>query len=323
MKRRLLLAGLAVPGLAVPGLARAQGWPVRPLRLISPFAAGSTVDLMARAVAQPLGEQLGQPVVVENRTGAGGNVGVDAAAKAAKDGYTLAVGTSGPLSINPELLPAMPYDVATELAPVSLLAVGPNVLLLGKEVPARSVAELVALAKARPGELNFGSSGIGSSNHLAGAVFAATAGVELTHIPYRGNADMVNDLVAGRLHMVFSGLPPVLPLVQAGTLRPLVVCGPARVAAIGGVPTVAEAGLAGAEAISFYGVVAPAGTPAAVLARLEQALRVVLGREDVRATYRNLGSEAEASSPAAFSALIASERAKWSGVIRRYGIRPG
>ena len=321
MKRRLLLAGLALP---LPGLALAQGgWPQRPVRLVSPFAAGSTVDLMARAVAQPLGEALGQPVVVENRTGAGGNVGVDAAAKAPKDGYTLAIGTSGPLSINPELLPAMPYDVAAELAPVSLLAIGPNVLLLGKDVPAQSVPELVALARARPGALNYGSSGIGSSNHLAGAVFAATAGVELTHIPYRGNADMVNDLVAGRLHMVFSGLPPVLPLVQAGTLRPLVVSGPARVAAIAQVPTVAEVGLAGAEAISFYGVVAPSGTPGAVLERLGAALRQVLAREDVRRIFAGLGSEAAASTPAEFSALIASERAKWGAVIRRYGIRPG
>jgi tripartite-type tricarboxylate transporter receptor subunit TctC len=184
------------------------------------------------------------------------------------------------------------------------------------------VAALIALAKGRPGALTFGSSGTGSSNHLAGEVFRAVAGIELTHVPYRGNAEMTNDLLAGRLDMVFSGLPPVLPLVQAGTLRPLVVSGPARLAAIPEVPTVAEAGLAGAEAISFYGVVAPAGTPAPVLTRLGEALRAVLGREEVRSAFRSLGSEAQASTAAEFAALIAAEREKWGGVIRRFNIKP-
>ncbi len=324
MRRRLLLAAaLAAPGLGMPGPARAQGFPSRPIRLVSPFAAGSSVDLMARAIAGPLAEILGQPVVVENRGGAGGNLGVDAAAKAPKDGHTLAIGTSGPLAINPALLPAMPYDVARDLAPVSLLAVGPNLVVVSPAVPAESVAELVALAKARPGALNYGSSGVGSSNHLAGALFAAVAGIEITHVPYRGNAEMMNDLIAGQLQMVFSGIPPVLPLWQDGRVKVLAVSGPARLPAMPQVPTVAEAGLAGAEAVVFYGVVTAAGTPAPVLRTLNQAITRTLAREDVQATFARLGSAAQGSTPQAFGRMIAEDTAKWRRVIERFGIRPG
>jgi tripartite-type tricarboxylate transporter receptor subunit TctC len=306
---------------AGPGLAQ-ERFPNRPLRLIAPFGAGSTVDLMARALAGPLAEVLGQPVVVENRGGAGGNLGVDTAAKAPPDGHVLAIGTSGPLAINPVLLPQMPYVVARDLAPVSLLAIGPNLLVVGRDVPARDVAELVALAKARPGALNFGSSGIGSTNHLAGEVFRAAAGVEITHVPYRGNAEMMNDLLGGQLQMLFSGIPPVLPLVQDGRVRVLAVSGPKRLPAIPEVPTMAEAGLPGAEAISFYGIVAPAGTPAPVLAALNEAVGRALARPDVRAAYAALGSAAEGSTPEEFGRLIAEETAKWRAVIERIGLRP-
>jgi tripartite-type tricarboxylate transporter receptor subunit TctC len=230
-RRALPAALLALATGPTPRVALAQGFPNRPIRLIAPFGAGSTVDLMARALAGPLAEVLGQPVVVENRGGAGGNLGVDTAAKAPRDGHVLAIGTSGPLAINPVLLPQMPYEVARDLAPVSLLAIGPNLLVVGNGVPVRDVAELVALAKARPGALNFGSSGIGSTNHLAGEVFRAAAGVELTHVPYRGNAEMMNDLLGGQLQMLFSGIPPVLPLVQDGRVRVLAVSGPRRLPA--------------------------------------------------------------------------------------------
>jgi tripartite-type tricarboxylate transporter receptor subunit TctC len=313
---------LAAPVLLF-GTARAQGLFTRPLRLIAPFGPGSTVDLMARALAGPLGEALGQPVVVENRAGAGGNIGVEAAARAAKDGHTLALGTSGPLAINPALLDRMPYDVATELAPVSLLAIGPNLLAVGPAVVAADLGALVAQARARPGVLTYGSSGIGSSNHLAGAVFSEAAGVELNHVPYRGNAEMANDLLAGRLDMVFSGLPPVLPLLQAGNLRALAIAGPRRVPQLPAVPTMAEAGLAEAEAMVFYGLVTAAGTPAPVLAALAAGVRQALGRADLQAVYAGLGSAAEGSTPEAFGTLIASEPARWRGVIGRFGIRPG
>ena len=320
-------AALGLPLLLAPVAARAQGgagaFPSRPIRLIAPFAPGSTVDLMGRALAGPLGEILGQPVVVENRAGAGGNVGVDVVAKAARDGHTLALATPGPLAINPFLMPAMPFDPATEIAPVSLVAIGPNVLAVGRGLPARSVAELVALARARPGALTYGSAGVGSTNHLAGAVFAATAGVETTHVPYRGNAEMANDLLAGRLDMVFSGLPPLLPLLQDGSLRALAVCGPRRLPAISEVPTIAEAGLPGAEAIIFYGLVAAAGTPAPVLGALADAARRALARPEVAAAFAGFGTPAEASTPEAFARLIAAEAAKWRAVIGRFGIRAG
>jgi len=319
MRRRVILAA---PLAAMAGAVAAQGFPVRPVRLLAPFGPGSTVDLMARALAGPLGEALGQPVVVENRAGAGGNVGVDAVAKATPDGHMLGIGTSGPLAINPVLMPQMPYDAVRDLAPVSLLAIGPNVLVVGGTVPARSVQELVTLARTQPGALTFGSSGVGSSNHLAGEVFRAAAGVDLTHVPYRGNAEMANDLLAGRLDMVFSGLPPVLPLLRDGRGRALAVAGPRRLPAIPDVPTMAEAGLHGAEAISFYGVIAPTGTPAPVLAQLNAAVQQALARRDVQAAYASLGSAAEGSTPEAFGRLIASETARWRDAVERFGIRP-
>ena len=320
MSSRRALLGAA---LFTPGLARAQGYPSRPVRMIAPFAPGSTVDLMGRAIAPALTEALGQPVLVENRAGAGGNLAIEVVAKAPKDGLTIAVCTPGPLSINPFLLPSMPFDPAADIAPVSLLAIGPNILAVGKALPARDVAGLVALAKAKPGTLTYGSSGVGSTNHLAGAAFAAAAGVDLVHVPYRGNAEMANDLLAGRLDTVFSGLPPLVPLLQAGTLRALAVTGPRRLPSMPEVPTIAEAGLPEAQAIIYYGVVTTGGVAASVIAVLEDAVRRSLARPEVQAVFNGFGTPAGASTPAEFAALIASEATKWQGVIRRFDIRPG
>ncbi len=310
-------AALAVPLL--PFAARAQDG--RSVRLVAPFGPGSTVDLMGRALSAPLSERLGGTVVVENRAGAGGNLGVDAVAKAAPDGTVLGIGTSGPLSINPVLMRTMPYRVA-DLAPVSLIAIGPNVLVANRALGVTDAAGLVALAKARPGALNYGSPGVGSTGHLAGELFRAVSGAEVVHVPYRGNAEAMADLLAGRLAFLFSGLPPVLPLAADGRVRVLAVAGPRRVAALPTVPTVAEAGLPGAESISYYGIVAPAATPAATVARLNTAVGAALATPALRTPFEALGSEAEASTPEAFGALIASETTKWRGVIERFGIRP-
>jgi tripartite-type tricarboxylate transporter receptor subunit TctC len=320
-------AALAAPWLLPAGRAFAQapsqGLFTRPLRLIATFGAGSTVDLMARALSGPLGEQLGQPVVVENRAGAGGNLGTEAALRATPDGHTLALATSGALAINPVLLPAMPFDVAKDVAPLSLVAIGPNLLLVRRDLPATDIPGLIALARARPGQLTYGSSGVGSSNHLAGALFSATAGVELTHVPYRGNADMANDLLAGRLDMVFSGLPPVLGLLRDGAVRALAVAGPDRVAQLPAVPTMAEAGLPGAEAIVFYGLVTAAGVPQPQREALAAAARAALAAPALAASFAALGSVPRGSDAAAFAALIAAETVKWRAVIERYGIAPG
>jgi tripartite-type tricarboxylate transporter receptor subunit TctC len=321
LSRRAALLGTAI----APVSARAQtaGFPARPIRLIAPFAPGATVDLMSRALAGPLGEILGQPVVVENRAGAGGNVGIEAVARAPRDGHVIGLSTPGPLSINPHLLPAMPFDPGVDIAPVSLVAIGPNLLAVARGLPAADLPGLIALAKARPGALTYGSSGVGSTNHLAGAAFAAAAEVDLVHVPYRGNAEMANDLLAGRLDMVFSGLPPLVPLLQAGSLRALAVTGPRRLPSLPEVPTIAEAGLPEAQAIIYYGLVAPGGTPEPVIAALAASARQAMARPEVQATFAGFGTPAEPSTPEAFARLIASESARWREVIRRFQIRPG
>ena len=301
--------------------AFAQSWPAKPIRLISPFSAGSTVDIMARTIAPPLSELLGQSVVVENRGGAGGNVGVDAVAKAAPDGYTIGFGTSGPLSINPHLMAKMPYDPLKDLAPVALLATGPNVLVVHPSVAAKNVAELIALAKARPGTLTYGSAGVGSTGHLAGELFAAIAGVNLVHVPYKGNQDALTDVLGGQISMAFSGLPPLLANIQAGKIRPLVVAGDKRLASIANVPTVAEAGLKGAEAMSLYGIIAPAGTSPEIINRLQAALAKIMERPEISDRFRAAGSEPGITTPREFGDIIRADGVRWGNVIRRANIK--
>jgi tripartite-type tricarboxylate transporter receptor subunit TctC len=307
--------------VAVTGIAQAQAWPTRPIRLISPFSAGSTVDIMARTIAPALGDLLGQQVVVENKGGAGGNIGVDAVAKAAPDGYTLGIGTTGPLAINPHLMAKMPYDPQKDLAAVVLLANGPNVLVVHPSVPAKNVAELVALARAKPGSLSFASSGVGSTGHLAGELFRAVAGVDLVHVPYKGNQEALTDTLSGQVQVLFSGLPPILASLQSGRIRALAVAGDKRLASIPEVPTVAEAGLKGAEVMPWYGVIAPAGTPPEIVARLNQAVAQVMARPEIRAKFQATGSEPATGTPADFAALIRTEGARWREVIRRANIK--
>jgi tripartite-type tricarboxylate transporter receptor subunit TctC len=321
-RARAACAALAFSALAlVPIAAQAQAFPSRPLRLIVPFGPGSTVDIMARALSQPLTEQFGQSVVVDNKPGAGGTLGVDAIAKAAKDGYTVGIGTTGPLTINPALQSRMPFDTLADLAPVSLVATGPNAVLVNPSVPAKNVKELIAYARANPGALNFASSGVGSTNHLAGELFKSVAGIQMVHVPYKGNGEALADLMAGRVQVLFSGLPPVMSQVQAGKARVLAIAGPSRAASLPEVPTVAEAGLPGSEVVVWYGVLAPAGTPKDVLARLHAEVVKAMARPDIRARFTEAGSDPASSTPEEFSRMIRADLTKWKQVITSANIK--
>jgi tripartite-type tricarboxylate transporter receptor subunit TctC len=320
-RRILMLAGAAaLPRLAAP--ARAQtAWPDRPLRIIVPFPPGGSNDIIARQLAEALREPLGQPVVVENRAGAGGNVGADAVAKAAPDGTTLLLTAPGPLAINEHLFRTMPFAPARDFAPVALVASVPIVLMVAPALPARSVAELVALAKREPGRVAFGSSGNGSTNHLAGELFKAMAGIEIVHVPYRGAAPAMTDLVAGQIQMMFDNMPAALPQVREGRVRGLAVAGTTRAAALPELPTVAESGLPGFEAEAWFGLVAPAATPPAARRRLEEAVVRVLADPALRARFAQGGAEPGTGAGEAFAAFITAERAKWGRVVESSGAR--
>ena len=309
-------AGLA-PGLALA----ADSWPTRPIRLIVPFPPGGSTDILAREIASKLQEVLGQPVVVENKPGAGGSIGATEAARAAADGHTFLMGHIGTLAINPSLYPKLPYDPRTSFAPVALVARVPNVLVVNPQVDAKDVAGLIALAKARPGQLRYASGGNGSAAHLAMEYFKLRAGVDIMHIPYRGTAPAVTDVLGGQVEMTMTGVPAVQAHVKAGKLRALGVSGRAPVSALPGVPTIATT-LPDFEAVQWYGVVAPAGTPAAIVERLNSEINRALTTAELKARLEVEGAEAAADSPVAFGALINSEIARWKPVIERANMRP-
>jgi tripartite-type tricarboxylate transporter receptor subunit TctC len=299
----------------------AQSYPSKPIRIVVPFAAGSTIDIIGRIIAPKLSEALAQPVLVDNRAGAGGMVGMDAVAKAAPDGHTLVIGALGPLAMNPALYPKTPFDPVRDFAAVSLLATGPVVVAVHPSVPARNVKELVELAKQKPGQLNFGSPGVGSSPHLAGELFKMLTGTDIVHVPYKGNAEALTDLISGRVSIVFTGVPPVVPLAKAGRVRLLVTTGRQRIVQLADVPTIAEAGLPGAQVLIWYGVVAPAATPKEVIARLNREIVKIMQAPDVRERFAQQGIDAETGGPEQFAQLIRDEYARWTKVIRTSGIK--
>ena len=296
-------------------------WPQKPVRLISPFSAGSSVDIMARLISQPLSKLLGQAVVVENKVGAGGNLGVDAVAKAPADGYTLAIATTGPMAINPSLMAHVPYNPIKDFAPVVLLAAGPNVLVVNASMPVNNLDDLIKMLRANPGKYSYGSSGVGSTNHLAGELFAYKTNTKMIHIPYKGNQDALNDVLSGQISMTFSGLQPLLSNLQAGKIKALVIAGDKRMSAIPDVPTVSELGLKGAEVMPWYGVIAPAGTPASVVNLLNKHLSEIMSRPEIFNQFKANGSEPNTGSPAQFAELIASDVTRWGDVIKRAGIQ--
>jgi len=310
----------AVLALLATG-AWGQAYPAKPIRLVVPFPAGGTTDILARAVGQKLTEAWGQPVVVDNRPGAGGNIGAELVAKAAPDGYTLLMGTVGTHAINASLYAKMPYDHIKDFAPVILVAGVPNVLVVNPAVPVNSVQELIAYAKANPGRLNFASSGSGTSIHLSGELFKVMAGVQMTHIPYKGSAPALQDLIGGQVQLMFDNLPSALPQIKGGKLRALAVTSAARAAALPDVPTVAEAGLPGFEASSWFGVLAPAGTPVAIIARLNAEIAKWLASPEAREKLASQGANAAGGSPEDFAKHIAAETAKWQKVVKESGAK--
>ncbi|MEO5699542.1 MAG: tripartite tricarboxylate transporter substrate binding protein [Casimicrobiaceae bacterium] len=319
----LMVAAAAALAITTMSPAAAQTWPTKPIRLISPFSAGSTVDIQARLMAPALAEVLGQPVVVENKGGAGGAIGLDFVAKSPPDGYVIGVGTTGPMSINPYLLGTnIPYNPNKDFAPVAQYGVGPNVLVVNSDIPARTVAELVALAKAKPGTLSYASSsGIGSTAHLAGELFASVANIDITHIPYKGNAEAVTALLGGQVQMLISGLPPMIAHIQSGKIRALAVSGDQRMTQLPDVPTANEAGFKDLNVTAWYGVIAPAGTPPEIVARLNDAIRKAIARPDIQQRFLATGSEPKVTSPKEFAELIRSDGERWAAVIKKANIK--
>ena len=303
-------------------LASAQEpFPSRPVRIIVPFAAGGVADALPRIVGEKLAQKWGQAVVVDNKVGASGNIGMAEGARAAPDGYTLVLAPTGNLTVNPTLFPNLPFDTQRDLVPVTLLAQSPNVLVVHPGVPAKTFRELVAYAKANPGKLNFASPGEGSGAHLAGELLDIDAGIRAVHVPYKGIAPAVTDLLGGNVQMMFAGISTVLPHIRAGKLVALAIASPRRSPQLPDVPTVAESGYPGFDVTSWYGIVTRAGTPEAVVRKIQHDMAEALQAEDVKAKLAALGLEPVGNTPEAFDALIRAESRKWGDIVRKANIQ--
>jgi len=315
---RMVVAALCCV-FAFPASAQ-QDYPTKTVRIIVPFAPGGSTDIFARYIADKLAPALAQSVVVENRAGAGGNIGAEAVAHAAPDGYTLLMATTGVMAINNALYPNMTYEAAKDFEPVIFVASITNVLVVPPELPANSVRELIALAKEKPGALTFGSSGAGSSTHLSSELFKSMAGIDVLHVPYKGSSQALTDLIAGRISMIIDNMPGAISFIKAGRLRALGVTGSKRSPALPDVPTIAEAGLPGYESLSWSGIAVPAGTPKDVIARLNRDIAAILTQPDIRDKFAQAGADPIGGSPQQFADHIRIEREKWSKLIRERGI---
>ncbi|MGX9964124.1 Bug family tripartite tricarboxylate transporter substrate binding protein [Roseomonas sp. F4] len=321
MLRQIVAAAFAVALTALPAAAQTPpAFPVKPVRIVVPLAPGGSGDVLARLMAEYLGALWSQPVVVENRPGAGGNIGAEYVARSPGDGYTLLLGTLGIHGAS-AIYPRLNYDPAKELSPVTVLGDLPNVIVVHPGVPAQTLQELVALARSRPGQISFGSAGNGSSTHLAGELFMLTAGIQMTHVPYRGSAPALTDLVAGNIQVMFENLPTIPPLARAHALRPLAVTSPVRAPAMPDVPTAVEAGVAGYVATAWLALSAPASVPEPLLERLNADARNVLGTAALRERLAALGITPVGGTLAESRAFFASETVKWNRVIETAGIR--
>lgn len=301
--------------------AFAQSYPTRPIRMIVAYPPGGGTDIVGRMIAQKLSENLGQTVVVDNRGGATGNIGTELAARATPDGYTLLMGNVAPNAINVSLFKKLPYDPVKDFAPVSLAAVTPNILVVQPSLPVKTVKDLIALAKSKPGTLNFPSAGIGSSSHLAGEMLKTMAGIDMVHVPYKGGGPALIALLSGQVQIMFATLPAAMPHVKSGKLRPVAVTTSRRSQALPELPTIAESGVPGYEAATWYGLLAPAGTPKAIVGRLHAEIVKILAT-DTRQLLMAQGFEPAGSSPSEFASYIKTEIVKWAKVIKDAGIRP-
>jgi len=318
---RLLVGCLLV--LAPTAGALAQDYPTKPIKLIVPFPPGGPNDIIARAVGQRMQEIAGVPVTIDNRGGAAGVIGTDAVAKAEPDGYTIAITSAGALAISVSLAEKVPYDSTKDLAAVTLVATVPEMLVAATSVPANNLAELIALAKAKPGQINFASTGPGSMPHLAGEMLRMSAKIDIVHVPYRGAAPVMNDLLGQQVQIVFLDLPILLPQVQAGKIKPIVMGAKQRVASLKDVPTTAEAGFPEILPENWYGMVAPAKTPPAVIAKLNRIAVEAMQSPEVREKLASQGATLAGGTPEAFAAYIKSEIEKWGNVVKAAGIKPG
>ncbi|MGH6710658.1 MAG: Bug family tripartite tricarboxylate transporter substrate binding protein [Bradyrhizobium sp.] len=312
-----LAAGLSL--LLLPAAGTAQDFPTKPIKLIVPFPPGGPNDIIARVVGQRMSELARQPVIIENRSGQAGVLGTDAVAKAAPDGYTIAITSASSLVINPSL-EKMPYDVRKDLAPVTLNVTVPEMLVVASNVPASNMAELIALAKAQPGKLNFASAGVGGLPHLAGELFKLTAKLDIVHVPYRGAAPAINDLLGQQVQMTFLDLPVILPHIKAGSLKPIALGSPTRAPTAPDVPTTAEVGMPDLLIENWYGMVAPGGTPEKIIAELNRLTNQAMADPGVKAKLADQGLTVAGDSPAHFRAFIDSETKKWAKVIKDAGI---
>ncbi len=317
--RILLRGGLALALGVLSTLAAAQGYPTRPVRMIIPFPPGGSNDIVGRMIAAQLGERLGHQVVVDNRGGAGGTIGTELAARAPADGYTLLL-ISTAYAFNTSIYRKLPYDPAKSFAPVALLGIGPGVLVVNPALPVNSVAELVALAKERPGKLNNASAGVGSFQHLASELFRIQAGIQWLHVPYKGGGPAMVDLMGGQADVSVGSLIQMLPHIRSGKLKALGTTGAKRSAVLPEVPSVAEAGVPGFEATNWWGILVPAGTPQVIVDRLHQALAAVQASVETKRRFETEGAEARETTPAEFGAFIAAETVKWARVVKEAGI---
>ena len=313
------VSAAAIIAVAPPGLA--QSYPVKPIRIVVPYPPGGTTDILAREIGQKLGESLKQSVVVDNRPGANGNIGAQAVATAAPDGYTLLMSPAGTLTSNPHLYATMPFDTFKSFAPITIVAETPHFVVVNPAVPANSIPELIALAKARPGTLTFASPGTGSSPHLSGELFKTMAGVNLQHVPYKGAAPAINDLLGGVVTMSFDTVPSSTPHVKAGKLRALAVTSAKRLPNFPEVPTVAESGVPGYESTTWFGLLAPAGTPKDIVDKLHAEVIKAMQTPDIKERFARQGADPVGNTPEQFTGVLQSETAKWGKVIKDSGVR--